>query len=42
MAAGIPNVTAVRIDAAAHLLNMDQPDEFHAIVSRFLAKAGAD
>jgi pimeloyl-ACP methyl ester carboxylesterase len=42
MAAGIPNVTAVRIDAAAHLLNMDQPDEFHALVSRFLAKAGAD
>ena len=40
MAAGIRDVTAVRFDDAAHLVNMDQPDEFHAQVSRFLAKAG--
>ena len=39
MAARIPRVTAVRVDGAAHLLNMDQPDEFEAIVTRFLDRA---
>ena len=41
LAASIPRVTAVRVDGAAHLLNMDQPDEFEAIVTRFLDRAHA-
>jgi pimeloyl-ACP methyl ester carboxylesterase len=40
MAAHLPNCRKAFVKDAAHLLNMDHPDEFRAIVEGFLAEVG--
>lgn len=38
---GIRNVTAVKMPGAGHFPNLEQPDEFHRLVTEFLTRAPA-